>query len=71
MRSELQGLPPADVDQTGMKNRHRLIVALLAGALFIVLSFGAKWVIFSTVLEKDETGRQPEARYEPKFKGDD
>ena len=44
-----------------MKNRHRLIVALLAGALFIVLSFGAKWVIFSTVLEKDETGRQPEA----------
>ena len=55
---------PADVDRTGMNNRRRLIIALLAGVFFILLSFGAKWVIFNTVLEKDETGIQPKARNE-------
>jgi len=48
-----------------MKNRRLLICALVAGVVVIALSFGAKWAIFNTVLEIDETARQPEVRNEP------
>lgn len=48
-----------------MKNRRLLIGALAVGFVLIALSFGAKWVIFSTVLEKDERGRQPDMKNEP------
>lgn len=41
------------------------IGALVTGVVLIALSFGAKWVIFNTVLQKDESGRQPEVRNEP------
>jgi len=41
-----------------MKNRQLLISALVVGVVLMALSFGAKWIIFSTVLEKDETARQ-------------
>lgn len=48
-----------------MKNRRMFIGALAVGVVLIALSFGAKWVIFSTVLEKDESGRQLEMKSEP------
>jgi len=48
-----------------MKNRRLLIGALVLGVVLMALSFGAKWIIFSTVLEKDETARQRIAQDEP------
>jgi len=53
------------VNRSDMKNRRLLIGALVLGVVLMALSFGAKWIIFSTVLEKDETARQRIAQDEP------
>jgi hypothetical protein len=39
--------------------RNRAIAVIVASlVLLLALSFGAKWIIFDTLLEPDDTGRQ-------------
>jgi len=48
-----------------MKNHRLLIGALVLGVVLMALSFGAKLIIFNTVLKADETGRQRITQDEP------
>jgi hypothetical protein len=41
-----------------MNRKKAIMGVLLTGVLLMALSFGIKWVIFDTLLEQDDSGRQ-------------
>ena len=41
-----------------VKTRRALVLILASIVLLLAVSFGLKWIIFDTVLEPDDSGRQ-------------
>ncbi|MGD8841125.1 MAG: hypothetical protein PVI70_16090 [Gammaproteobacteria bacterium] len=41
-----------------MKTRRAIVLILASIVLLLAVSFGLKWIIFDTVLEPDDSGRQ-------------